>query len=219
MWFEPLKIRPVGTPSPLSLFAPARSLARWHRFLRGLHVWAVLLLLVPVITCSRAAEEDWPNVGGDKGAQRYSRLNQITCSNVRNLQVAWIYHTGDAGKTTTIECTPIVIGGVMYLTTAGSKVVALDAASGRVHWKFDPYEGVKISQPRASGGVNRGVAYWSDGRRARIFLGASDGRLISLDAKNGLPDPAFGRAGTVDLREGMDTDLNGVNYGPTSAPA
>ncbi len=179
----------------------------------------MLLFLSSVITCSSAADEDWPNVGGDKGSQRYSRLDQINRKNVHNLQVAWTHRTGDAGKSTTIECTPIVVGGVMYLTTAGSKVVALDAATGREHWKFDPYEGVKIRQPRASGGVNRGVAYWSDKRQARILLGASDGRLISLDARNGSPDPAFGRAGTVDLREGMGMDLNGVNYGPTSAPA
>src|SRR5262249_27821912 len=57
------------------------------------------------------------------------------------------------------------------------------------------------------------------GTDERIFLGAPDGRLISLDATSGLPDPTFGNAGTVDLREGMDSDLNGVNYGPTSAPA
>src|SRR5206468_2725226 len=103
---------------------------------------------------------------------------------------------------TTIECTPIVIGGVMYLTTVGSKVVALEADTGRRLWQFDPYADVKITQPRASGGVNRGVAYWTDGKRARILLGAADGRLISLDAKIGQPDPAFGKEGTVDLRAG-----------------
>jgi quinoprotein glucose dehydrogenase len=168
-----------------------------------------------------AKDIDWPAVGNDKGCTRYSALKQIDRSNVSSLQVAWIYHTGDAGSgnSTTIECTPIVIGGVMFITTAGSKVVALDAATGSEHWKFDPYAGVKRNQPRASGGVNRGVAYWSDGKEARILLGVADGRLVSLDAKTGVPDSCFGKAGTVDLREGMDADLNGVNYGPTSAPA
>src|SRR5207302_1910316 len=115
--------------------------------------------------------------------------------------------------------TPIVIGGVMFLTTAGSKVVALDADSGCERWKYDPYARVESIQPKASGGVNRGVAYWTDGKQSRVFLGVGDGRLISLDTKTGQPDPAFGKAGTVNLRDGMDTDLNGVNYGPTSAPA
>src|SRR5206468_1279086 len=81
---------------------------------------------------------------------------------------AWTYHTGDAAKGTTIECTPIVIERVMFLTTAGSKVVALDAANGCELWKYDPYAGVHISQPKASGGVNRGVAYWRDRKHARI---------------------------------------------------
>jgi quinoprotein glucose dehydrogenase len=177
------------------------------------------LLWALAVHSSAATDRDWPTVGGDKGCSRYSSLSQINRRNANQLQVAWLYHTGDSGKTSTIECTPIVIGGVMFLTTATSRVVALDAGTGSMHWKYDPYEGVKVTQPRASGGVNRGVAYWTDGKQARILLGASDGRLISMDAKTGRPDPAFGKAGTVDLREGLDLDLNGVNYGPTSAPA
>jgi quinoprotein glucose dehydrogenase len=171
------------------------------------------------VSPSNGANNDWPVAAGESGGSRYSALDQINRQNVARLQVAWTYHTGDAGKTTTIECTPLVINGVMFLTSATSRVVALDADTGCERWKFDPYAGVKITEPRASGGVNRGVAYWTDARQSRIFLGAADGRLISLDAKNGQPDPAFGNCGTVDLREGMDADLKGVNYGPTSAPA
>lgn len=166
-----------------------------------------------------AADKGWPVVGGDKGCQRYSSLAQITRQNVMRLQVTWTYHTGDAGQGTTIECTPIVIGGVMFITTVSSKVVALRADAGREIWRFDPYAEGKSRQPKASGGVNRGVAYWAKGRKERVFLGVADGRLISLDAKTGRPDPAFGNAGTVDLRQGIESDLNGVSYGPTSAPA
>lgn len=184
---------------------------------------ALSLFFVLTLLSSRAetANFDWPNVANDKGGMRYSKLDQINRTNAQNLQVAWIYHTGDAarGNGTTIECTPIVIHGVMFVTTAKSKVVALDADTGCERWKFDPYAEFKLKQPLASGGVNRGVAYWSDGKESRIFLGAADGRLISLDAKTGKLDPAFGNHGTVDLRAGMDADLNGVNYGPTSAPA
>ena len=160
-----------------------------------------LFASLSAVTISLGKNQDWPAVGGDKGGSRYSTLNQINCHNVNTLQVAWTYHTGDARNDTTIECTPIVIGGAMYLTTAMSKVVALDADTGCQRWKFDPYDGVKIKQPRASGGVNRGLAYWSDGSQMRILLGASDGRLISLDAKTGRPDANFGHACTVDLRE------------------
>jgi quinoprotein glucose dehydrogenase len=179
-----------------------------------------LLLSLLALQNVRAAGYDWPVVGGDSGGLRHSSLDQINRKNVSQLQVAWTYHTGDAGKSTTIECTPIVIGGVMYVTTAASKVVALDAATGSEKWKYDPYARVvEHPQPKASGGVNRGVAYWSKGRQARILLGVADGRLVSLDAVTGKPDAAFGQGGTVDLRQGLDVDVRGVNYGPTSAPA
>src|SRR6266404_2820166 len=200
------------------VFVSLMPLCAAQRRFRGA-VLCGLLLAAPSPANSSGAGQDWPNVGGDKGCQRYSPLQQITRRNVANLQVAWTYHSGDAGNGTTIECTPIVIEGVMYLTTVRSKVVALDAGTGRQRWQYDPYANVMITQPRVSGGVNRGVAYWSDGKVARILVGVADGRLISLDTKTGQPDPAFGKEGIVDLREGMETDLNGVNYGPTSAPA
>lgn len=183
----------------------------------------VLFAVFGLIAPQSPAEstENWSNVGNDKGGMRYSKLKQINRKNVGQLQVAWTYHTGDAakGSGSTIECTPIVIEGAMYVTTAKSQVVALDADTGRERWRFDPYADFKSTQPLASGGVNRGVAYWTDGKESRIFLGAADGRLISLDAKSGKVNTSFGNRGTVDLRGGMDSDLNGVNYGPTSAPA
>ena len=80
----------------------------------------------------------WTRSHGDNGGTRYSALQRINRQNVTNLQVAWTYHTGDAGKGTTIECTPIVIGGVMFVTTPTCRVVALDADTGRERWKYDP---------------------------------------------------------------------------------
>jgi quinoprotein glucose dehydrogenase len=181
--------------------------------------WLLIYFLCPTVFSAVAKGRDWPNVGGDKGCMRYSDLTQINRRNVKRLAVAWTYHTGDAAKGTTIECTPIVIDGLMFVTSAKSKVIALDAATGRERWVYDPYLNFNLTQPRASGGVNRGVAYWSDGEQARILIGVADGRLVSLDARTGKPDPDFGQAGVVDLRAGMGVDLNGLNYGPTSAPA
>ncbi len=185
--------------------------------LRALILGTSLGLLTVFFTT--AADREWPAVGGDPGGTRYSDLSQITKKNVKEVQIAWTYHTGDSGKGTTIECTPIVIGGIMYVTTVNSKVVALNAATGKELWLYDPYKDVRITQPKASGGVNRGLAYWRKGIEERILLGASDGRLISLDAKTGKPDSGFGKDGVVDLREGVGVDLNGISYGPTSAPA
>ncbi len=196
------------------------------------------LVALLLLTTMSFAQTDWPNVGNDKGAMRYSTLRQINRDNVKNLKVAWTYHTGDTDfeKKTPIQCTPIVVNGVMYLTTAKSKIVALDAATGKEIWKYDPYaDFTPVKIYHAGGGVNRGVAYWagpvprlasggsalhgSGNKIERILMATSDGRLLSLDARTGKPDPAFGRNGAVDLREGMDRDLAALTYGATAPPA
>ena len=151
---------------------------------------------------------------------RHSTLDEITADNVHQLEVAWTYRTGVLG--TTIECTPIVVNEVLYLSTADLRVAALDATIGQELWKFDPQELNLPRRPRASGGVNRGVAYWTDGRaegQRRILHGAADGRLFSIDARTGKLDPAFAQGGVKDLREDLDRDITELSYGPTSAPA
>ncbi len=164
---------------------------------------------------------DWPGTGGDPGRARYSPLKQITRENVKRLEVAWTYRTGELEpeKRTTIECTPVVVDGTMYVTTIRARVVALDAATGSQKWSFDPATVSPRSSLLASGGVNRGVAYWTDAEAKRILFGAPDGRLFSLDAETGRPDSAFGSGGAVDLRQGFDRDLTKLPYGATSSPA
>jgi quinoprotein glucose dehydrogenase len=172
---------------------------------------------------SQAARE-WPSVGHDPGCTRYSPLDQINRENVKQLKPAWTYHTGELknGKGRTIECTPLVVDGVMYVTTGYLRVVALDAATGRERWQFDPLKEHPFRHPLASGGVNRGCAYWSDGQpdgARRIIHGTSDGRLFSLDAKTGQLDPGFGSGGIRNLRDELDPAVAALAYGPTSAPA
>ena len=147
-----------------------------------------------------------------------------TAQNVTRLKPVWTYHTGELegreGKT--IECTPIVIDGVMYVTTGYLRVVALDAATGKELWQFDPLKDHPFPHRPASGGVNRGCAYWSDGKPdgdRRIIHGTSDGRLFSLDARTGKLDPKFGDGGIRNLRKELDPKVAARNYGPTSAPA
>ena len=166
----------------------------------------------------------WPGVGNDPGCTRYSELDQINRDTVARLKPAWTFHTreleGRTGKT--IECTPIVIDGVMYLTTGYLRVVALDAATGKELWQFDPLRDHPFAHRPASGGVNRGCAYWSDlkpGGERRIIHGTSDGRLFSLDAKTGKLDLKFGAGGICNLRDGLDPKVAALDYGPTSAPA
>ena len=196
----------------------------------ALVIGAVMLVTAGATTAASGggvgAGADWICTGGERGGSRYSRLDQINRRNARDLRVAWTYHTGDADPkiASNIECTPVVVDGVMYLTTCSPrpKVVALDAAAGRERWRYDPWDGGPRRPIIASGGVSRGVAYWSDGKRGgarRILHGTTDGRLISLDATNGRPDPGFGNGGVVDLRAGMGRDLSRLAYGMTSPPA
>lgn len=177
----------------------------------ALSVW----LFLP---CLALAQSDWASVGNDKGGMRFSTLAQITRANVGRLQPAWTFRTG--GQTEQdrfpMQCTPIVVEGVMYLTGPNLTLFALDAATGRERWRFDP----KREAKRAYLG-NRGVAYWSDGRRdgaRRIVLATTDGRLFSLDAATGVLDAAFGDKGVVNLREGVATDAAADAYGVTAAP-
>lgn len=200
----------------------------------------------PAWAAEPALPADWPAVGSDPGGTRHSALDQINRDTVGRLAVAWTYKVDDAdpARNTTIECTPVVVDGVLYVTTVRNKAVALDAATGKELWKFDPYgpaygDYADKKWVKSSGGVNRGVGFWSDGKpggQRRVLLGVSDGRLFSLDAKTGKPDPAFttngmaggndkagghgGVDGCVDLKAGItERDISKMPYGPTSAPA
>jgi len=168
------------------------------------------LLLILAAT----AAGDWRYSGGDPGANRYSSLDQIQRSNVARLRPAWTYRTGDstARPATTIECTPIVVNGVMYLTTARLKAVALNAKTGKPLWTFDPAS--KLG-PEKRPGVSRGVTYWEAGEDRRILYTAGT-LLFALDARTGRLIPSFGKEGSVDLIQQLDRDIIGLTYGVTS---
>ncbi len=174
----------------------------------------------------------WPTYGGDPGGRRYSPLVEITPSNVERLERAWIYRTGDdprerpeVGKTA-FQATPILAGDTLYLCSPLSRLVALDAETGRPRWVFD-------ARPRIEGDMTktcRGVAYWreavgepdagSGSRRScreRIFMGTLDAGLYAVDAQTGRACMDFGRAGRVELRAGMGEVRPGEMY-MTSAP-
>jgi quinoprotein glucose dehydrogenase len=169
---------------------------------------------------------DWPFVGGDIGGQRYSPLNQIAKDNVGKLKVAWTYHTGDFAlgdathSTTAFEASPIEVDGTLYLCSPNNRVIALDPETGKEKWKFVP----TVNQAGVYEAVCRGVTYWHDQMaqagatcRDRIYVGTIDARLIALDAKDGKPCADFGRAGTVDLKQGLG-DVQPGEYYMTSPP-
>jgi len=165
--------------------------------------------------------QEWLHYGGDAGGSKYSPLDQINRNNITQLKVAWTFNTGDLSDGTVhtpgsaFECTPVVVEGVMYVTTPFSRVVALEAETGKQIWSFDP----KLDKSRPySLFINRGVAVARVGNGRRIFLGTLDGRLFALDARTGQPVEGFGKGGSIDLRAGVTDKFPNRNYGMTSPP-
>ncbi|MFL6215982.1 MAG: PQQ-binding-like beta-propeller repeat protein [Blastocatellia bacterium] len=153
-------------------------------------------------------EREWPTHGGNPAHTQYSPLAQINKTNVARLKVAWVYHTGDAreGNRSQIQCNPIIVNGVLYATSPQIKVFALNAATGLELWSFDPF---KAGAQASSLGANRGVTYWQSGNDRRILVSAGQ-RLYALDANTGRPIASFGKAGSIDLSEGLGRDVTGL---------
>jgi quinoprotein glucose dehydrogenase len=154
------------------------------------------------------ADHDWPTHGGDPGHRQYSPLSKIDRSNVQRLVVAWTYHAGDADpeNRSQIQCNPIVVGRTLYATSPKIKVFALDAATGRELWVFDPFAAGAAAHAL---GVNRGLVYWESGDDKRILVTAGQ-RLYALDARTGRPIRGFGANGSVSLLDGLDRDVTGL---------
>src|SRR5262249_13087396 len=104
-----------------------------------------------------------------------------------------------------------------YVSTSCSQVAAIDPATGETKWKYDPGTWKK-GTPTNLGFVHRGVAHWTDGKEARVFIGTGDSQLIALDAKDGTPCKDFGEEGRVDLTKGMRRPVDKKFYAVTSAP-
>ncbi len=166
--------------------------------------------------------QEWPYYGGDEGGSKYSTLKQIDRANVGRLRVAWTFHTGDVsdGKRYAVrsafEATPLMVEGVLYVTTPFCRLLALDPETGRQFWAFDP--GIDKEKP-SNLFINRGAAWWKDGARGRLFYGTLEGKLYSIDAATGRPVESFGRGGSIDLREGVADRFPTRSYSLTSAPA
>src|SRR6201996_3783293 len=180
-------------------------------------LWFVLsavFLVAPVPSHAQQTDlfRTWSVFGGGTGNTHYSSLDQINRDNVHNLQVAWTFDSGDQHPKSEMECNPIVVDGVLYATTPNGNVVALDAATGSLRWKYDATDGLKnIGKVRS-----RGVAYWSDGADRRIFAGARQ-YLVALDAATGKPITSFGKEGRIDLREGLGREP--LNWVTMTSPA
>ncbi|MGH6949026.1 MAG: glucose/quinate/shikimate family membrane-bound PQQ-dependent dehydrogenase [Kiloniellales bacterium] len=169
---------------------------------------------------------EWHAYGRSGFGDRYSPLDQITTENVAELEVAWTYHTGDLRRPsdpeeTTYEVTPLMVRDTLYLCTPHNFVIALDAATGRERWRFDPEVPDETNRQHLT---CRGVSYHeAEGNDAeepcgrRIFMPTADARLIALDADSGTRCSAFGENGEIDLWHNMPNLKPGFYYS-TSPP-
>ncbi len=173
------------------------------------------------------AGADWPAYGGSYSARRFSPLGQITPANVGGLKRVWLTHTGDlpsprARNTYGAENTPLKIGDLLYACTPKNIVLALDPATGRERWRFDPKVPDSAIPYTAA---CRGVSYYAVPDAAaeapcarRIIFGTLDARLFAIDARRGTRCPDFGRNGEVDTKIGMGNTPPGyvsINSPPT----
>ncbi len=153
-----------------------------------------------------SAPQDWPRYGGNPEGNHFSPLAQINRDNVNQLKIAWTFDTGEEGG---LQSSPLIVKGVFYGITPSQKIFALDAATGKLLWKFD--SGVKGTQP------DRGLAYWSSGSNARILVGVMN-FLYALDAATGKPIPDFGDSGRIDLRENLGREPASANSISLTSP-
>ncbi|TMA31842.1 MAG: pyrroloquinoline quinone-dependent dehydrogenase [Deltaproteobacteria bacterium] len=183
----------------------------------GLRTAALLVLAgtspaAGAVSPEAAGAGEWRAWGGSPGGIRFSALRQIDRVNVARLEPAWTYRTGElllglahSPWRASFNATPLVVRGMLYLSTPSSRVIALEPETGKEAWSFDPQKDKAVREFNA----HRGVAYWEAGGGAagaracerRILSGTVDGRLLALDAATGKPCADFGTGGAVDLRE------------------
>lgn len=167
-------------------------------------------------------DTDWPKYGGNSAGSRYSELTQINAQNVKQLQLAWSYDTGENnnpdGKGNDIQCQPIVVNGILYGTTPRLKLFAADAATGKELWKYDPFSNPNV---KPSFHPVRGVVYWEEGADKRILYSVG-AKLMAVNALTGKLINGFGENGLVDLHAGLGDqktlgyDVNNFNIRSTT---
>jgi quinoprotein glucose dehydrogenase len=163
---------------------------------------AVCSFCTPRAVGADPVNADWAAYLGGKERNLYSPLGQIHRGNVTQLEVAWTYDTGDKGE---YQANNLIVDGVLYTASPARRVIALDAATGKELWKWDPAKERSGKGPARQ----RGLVYWKSDTEARLFTGVG-GFLFALDAKTGEVVRSFGENGSVNLGSGLNTP--GVIY-------
>ncbi len=185
-------------------------------------------LLISAFSISIA--QDWPSYGADNGSSKYAPLDQIDASNVGQLQITWSWSSVDnptvaanieSGDSHAVpadyKATPLMVDGTLYISTSFGRIVALDAVTGEMDWSFDT-RAWEAGRPANLGYNTRGVAYWENAEKKRLFFATNDSYLWSVNAETGEPDSEFGDAGRVDLTLGLGREFDRRQYGVVSPP-
>ena len=190
-----------------------------------------------------AAGPEWRSYGGDTGSTKYSPLDQIDRGNLADLRIAWQWESVDgrfdldqlredypnlqvpndisAVRISNLKATPLMAGGVLYISTPLSQIAAIEPTTGETLWVNDPRSYASGIPTMMLGFSNRGLAYWTDGDLERLIMGTGDAYLVAVDAKTGDVVLAFGDEGRVDLMDGIPRARRSpapMNYSITSAP-
>ena len=185
---------------------------------------------------------EWHFFGGDSGSTKYSSLDLIDKENVANLEIAWRWESVDGRfnidqlmseypnllvandvsnvSIDSLKAAPLMVDGVIYISTPFYQAAAIDAASGETLWVHDPRSYASGIPIMMLGFSSRGLAFWSEGEQSRVIWGTGDGYLLQVDAVTGEPIEEFGNAGRVDLTVGIPRARRRapINYSITSAP-
>lgn len=179
-----------------------------------------VLINVLFFSCHSNTEyATWQQYKGSDEGIHYSSLTQIDTSNVKQLQVAWEYHTGDAdtANSSQIQCNPIIIDRVLYGTSPQMKLFAIDAITGKEKWKFNPFDSLESDRKKFfSHNNSRGVTYWSDGKDDKRIYYTAGAFLYSINALTGEMVKGFGEGGKIDLHDGLGRDVKTLFVTATS---
>jgi quinoprotein glucose dehydrogenase len=175
-----------------------------------------------------ASTIEWAAYGRTQAGDRFSPASQIDRNNVKSLAVAWTYRTGEIDAKTRrpakLEATPLMVDGLLYLSTPLGKVIALDPLTGKERWRFTADVDANVGWGDFA---NRGVSTWVDPRsrsaapcRRRIYANTIDGRIFALDARIGTRCAGFGDNGVITIRKGLrNAPFELAEYQLTSPPA
>ena len=187
--------------------------------------YVLLMALALGATGEPIAPGNWSHYGSSLAGDRYAAHDEIDAGNVAQLASSWVYRTGDAAgppefeRRSQFKATPIYVDGRLLVLTGFNRVHALDPATGKRLWHFDPQVDFTrgYSEMFTARGVSAGRTALQGPCATTVYFGTLDARLIALDAASGQPCAKFGRNGEVDLSRGIDHFRRG-EYALTSPP-